>query len=71
MKHVKTDRERFAIFHQLLVIKFSLTVVIGDVVAHDLDLHFEGQRFESEICLTFMRDYHANDDRYDTNYYGH
>ena len=50
---------------------FPSADVIGDVVDNDLDRMVEGRGFESAIFLTFMHDYLANDDIYDTNCYGY
>ena len=49
-------------FHQLVGHKKPYNDVFGDIVARDLDLLFEGQRFESRSIWKIKRDYLANGD---------
>ena len=55
--------EKFRQFFTILVGHKKLSNdVFGDVVAHDLDLLFEGQRFESRQFWYIKRCYLANGD---------
>ena len=61
--------DKFTIFRYLVGHQKPSNDVFSDVVAHDLELFFEGQRFESRQFRLIKRGYLTKSDRYGKYYY--